>query len=677
MKMEHTQQFCLSGAWLFEPSPELAVLRRPGDGSVIELSDVDIDRLASLWSAASLPHTLAELRHGFEAFGASGFELLELFQSEAVLRPLAEPTPIVGRAVGVLPELVAELGRHGGWQVGPIQCFSFADVLGAPEQHASAALGLASLGESVIAVGLGCAHCAMLRVLGVLGEPASEQTERVRAAPLAPPRELRAMIAMALAALQAAPLAPMEGLWVRSDEGLERGSVLPHPDCPRCAESSRPVPIAGSIAALLDEAGAVVQAEPIARALGDSPFAPLRVDEVDGAPGQFPFDAPYVFGDTRLSRSRLGRIFCVSIPGITHGSDRSAAFARMLAWSEGAERLGAQGAIPDRVLAADDPRIVEAYRPFGGVPHGAETRAVTIGLDLLRDAPCLVPFERVAVAVPRELMWGGVECESTFTGCSSHIASLTAILHATVELLKRDAYVIAWYRKRRLAAIEWPRELPPDLDERASYLRRHGLELRLYDLRADLPLPMLLLHVRSTRHNGHFPAGGSLLVPAGGFTAQEALQHALKLTCSRFAGLAYDDSPDRDPLNPDAVAALGRVLPFWPGLARYLDPQNAAAFDFLPGGPRIELGALDAGEIVSPFQALRTWLQRAELTWLAVSLNTSASLEAGLRVLKVLVPEALRLSLRDQEMDRAHPRLARDWPGSTPGSWHHAPLPIY
>jgi YcaO cyclodehydratase, ATP-ad Mg2+-binding len=464
---------------------------------------------------------------------------------------------------------------------------------------------------------------------------------------------------------------------VRRDEGLARGQVLHHPDCPRCGTRPRSQQIACTIGELRSEPAPIASAEQIAQALGHSPFAPLRVEEVTGAPGQFPFDQPYVFGDTRLSRLRVGRVFCTSMPGFVHGSCRSVDQSRMLAWSEGAERLGAQGATPDLVLAADDPRVVEAYRPFGGRPPRNEAHALCVALDLIRGNQCLVPFERVAVAIPRELMWGGSESDSTFTGCASHVTSVASILHATVELLKRDAYMIGWYRKRCLPEIEWPRSLPHDLDERVRYLHRHGMELRLYDLRADLPLPMVMLHVRARRHLGHFPAGGSLLVPAGGFTALEALEHALKLTCSRFAGLAFEDAPERDPLDPDAVARLGGVLPFWPGLARYLDPRNAAALDFLPGGERTVLEALNVAEQGSRFALLRTWLVRARLTWMAVSLDSAASLDAGLRVIKVVVPEALRLTMREQKMDRLHPRLAREWPGSTIRSWNQSPLPSY
>lgn len=418
-------------------------------------------------------------------------------------------------------------------------------------------------------------------------------------------------------------------------------------------------------------------AERIESALGRSPFAPLYIVEVAGPAEQLPFSQPYVFGDTRLSRLHQGRVFCTSIPGIAHGSASSSAWSRMLAWSEGAERLAAQGARPQLLLSTEDERARAAYRLFGEAPPSGGERAFCHGLDLLHGGECLVPFERVAVAVPAALMPGGVPAESTFTGCASHVTARAAILHGSVELLKRDAYVATWYRKRRLAPIVWPRQLPPELAERTRYLQRHGIELRLYDLRAELPLPMVLLHARAERRVGHWPAGGSLLVPAGGFTALSALGHALALVSSRFVGLAFEASAERDPLDPAAVQQLGRTLGFWPGLARYLDPAHAGALEFIASGDSTALESLDVALLGDPLQALRKWLGAAGLSWLAVPLSEPAARQAGLTVIKAIVPQALRITVSGEPPDRSHPRLARSLPGAPPGSWNDQPLPLY
>jgi ribosomal protein S12 methylthiotransferase accessory factor YcaO len=668
----------LSGTWLPEEREGGVALRRPADGAVVEVEGVEPAVVRALWERLAHPVDQDALAAVFGPLD----ELLPLFLEEGVLRPCAAPD-LDGAAPGAagggpLRAPADGLLAEGGWALPALRCLDVAPgAAPASGPRGGEDVALLLVGDGVAATARACAGCLWLRALGVIGE--AGQPPRVDAALSLPGADLRALLAAALVDLQRQALGPDEGLWVRAGVGVARGRVLAHPDC-----GCRPRPRALGPAWLRQELprdGAETDAQRIRAIFGDSPFAPLAIGEATQPAGDLPFDGPYVSGDTRLCRRAGQRVGCVSIPGIVHGSASTAERSRLLAWSEGVERLGAQSAVADLRLSAGDARVQAACRAHGWRPRElAGETAFCLGLDLLADVECLVPFGRVAVALPRDLSPDGLPVESTFTGASSHVSAVRAILHGSVELLKRDAFMVAWYRRRRLAQVALPAQLPPDIAERLAYLDRHGLGLTFFDLRADLPMPMLLAEVRASRRVGSWPAGGAILVPAGGFTPADALRHLVTLVCTRFAGLGLDASPERDPLDPAAVAALGARIPFWPPLARYLDPARARAFAFLRGGGPIPLEALDAGVPEAPrerFRVLGDWLRQAGLGWIAVPLGDEAALEAGLRVTKVVVPQAVPMTLRHEDVDRDLPRFARDFPGATKRSWNDDPHPVY
>jgi hypothetical protein len=62
---------------------------------------------------------------------------------------------------------------------------------------------------------------------------------------------------------------------------------------------------------------------------------------------------------------------------------------------------------------------------------------------------------------------------------------------------------------------------------------------------------------------------------------------------------------------------------------------------------------------------------------IAVPLTTPETVAADLRIVKVIVPEAVPLTLDEREIDPSHARLARHWPGTFVGSWNEFPHPLY
>ncbi|MFE9691008.1 TOMM precursor leader peptide-binding protein [Micromonospora sp. NPDC005806] len=102
------------------------------------------------------------------------------------------------------------------------------------------------------------------------------------------------------------------------------------------------------------------------------------------------------------------------------------------------------------------------------------------------------------------------ECSN---GCASGSCPEEALLHGMLELVERDAFLLAWYGSARLAEID-----PATCrDERVHFMLDRvdllGYDIRLFDTRADLPVPVVTA-VAVKRGDGLgqlcFAAGASL-----------------------------------------------------------------------------------------------------------------------------------------------------------------------
>ncbi len=668
--MTDRAQYCLSGAWLFDVEATIITLFRPSDGACLELEELDQGAFRALWSSLQQPRSLAGLAELFRTFGPDADELLELLREQDVLRERGHGAHVEVEGDVALATCVEQAVSRAALSLPPIDCVEFRALLQESENLAAGAeLFLTATADCVVVGNGGCRECVALRALGVLGRWGEDQTQVT--APHVSRDYVEALIAAALYDIVATPLRAEQALLARVENGVERGHVLAHPDCRRCGPTRAK---RASLDTFRDELPRTeappASAAGIAAGFGSSPFAPIAMTEVAGLPGMFPFDLPFMTGHTRLTRRAGKRLFCTSIAAIAHGSAPSEDATRMLAWSEGIERIAAQGVTPDCVVAGNHPSLA---------PHPIQSETVPCcqALDLIDGTSRLVPSALVSVATPNV---DGSIFEPTFTGASSHTTYQAAILHATVEVLKREAFMIAWYRKRRLRTLRWPPRLPEPAASRARYLERHGLQLAAFDLRTDLGLPLLLLRVVATRRVGNWPAGGAMLFPAGGFSPEEAVTHALGLACTRFAGLGLDTAPEKDPLDAVAVATLARDIPTWPAMVRYLDPNRVPDLEWLFSGEPIAFDELapDLGPSSRErFARLGDALHAAGMQWLAVPLTTDDMAACGLRVVKVVVPQAVRFVLHRDQVVREHARLQLAWPGADAGSWNDVPHPLY
>ena len=589
--------------------------------------------------------------------------LLRMLRAEAAIRRLLPGPP--PEVLGTAPP-AAELRRllaRGGRRLPPLATLCPWGRARAPAAPPRAHVWIGLWGHTAFATrtrGQPCAWCLVLRLLGSTSEGEQDLTRLWAHGPrAAPPALRRALAATLLDELEQGLPGPGEAILARAGNRVARSLFLAHPDCGRCSPSTRRASrqAASAIRRAL-RAPPRAPAGQVRQALVDPCLGPLELEEVDAPAGRYPLDLPFVWGSVHLARMLGGRLASVSTYGGVYGSASSRAEGRLIALSEGVERLALRGVRPD---------------------VRGRARAFCHALDLVSGRACLVPFESVVVGLPAPLYPQGLRREPFYSGGASHVTFGQAVVHATVELIKRDAFMLGWYRRQALPRLSWPRHSHTLARRRLEYLRARGLSVELFDLSVDFPLPCLLLRVTARRSQGNWPRGGATLIPCGGFTPHEALEHGLGLACGQFVSLALHPAPFKNPLEPAAVRALGRRLPFWPLLARYLDPARASAHAFLGRGTRDfeSLPSFPTPTVAGRIRLLRSWLAPRSLPWLVVRLTDRLASAAGFEVAKVVVPGLLSLAKSRATANLATPRMRQSWPLATCERPNPDPHPLY
>lgn len=152
-----------------------------------------------------------------------------------------------------------------------------------------------------------------------------------------------------------------------------------------------------------------------------------------------------------------------------------------------------------------------------------------------------------SVLVPKQLVYYGESddeqafVKETSNGCASGSCIEEAILHGILELVERDAFLLAWYGAARLP------ELDPDsctsgatrlLLERVRML---GYDVRAFDGRIDLHIPVVVV---AARNRDTDRLGALTISAAAHFDPERALAAALREVASCVAHLAERTGSD-------------------------------------------------------------------------------------------------------------------------------------
>jgi thiazole/oxazole-forming peptide maturase SagD family component len=662
---------------------------RTGQGIVFDswLSDKQIvlgirthTKQRAFLAAITRPHDAVRLHRQLdEVLGdREGNRLVHLLRRERVLRQHGEPSKAM-----VCPGLDAALAivlASNDWKVPQLSAID----LRRPEQVTSRERRgvIATASRRMFAFqpnDEACAHCFALRAnarkrddLDLKGRAHRSDSLQLR----------RALFVELLTQISERPLLPGEALVVGAGSEVQRGMCLPHPDCRLTLQrANRHLASVSSFRRALGEAkDRSVDNDELRRLLLASPVAPAELFEVPSQHGKYPLDLPFVWGHVYLTRQVDGELHDASNYGVLYGSSLDHETAARLAMSEAVERLCTRGASPQayRRIPKKSSRN-GLLRGSQRVNAGGQRKPFFPGIDLVTNRTVLVAFEDIGLKLSNKPWCSARLRETSFSGAASHVTAVAAVIHATLELIQRDAFMISWYRKRALSCISWPTSPTQLAAARAKYLTRRGMTLELFDLRLAFPCPTVLLRITAKKTVGNWPRGGSLLIPSAGFGAHQALEHALGIACAQFIVLGVHPSPEKDPLDPRRVRSLARRVPYWPLLARYLNPRFASAHSFL-GGDTLEFESLPDYTPEDSKEALKLlvrWFRKQRLSLHAVRLTDSVAHRLGLEVVKVVVPGFVSLVPRRADVNWKSPRMWQNWPLATLSGAYSEPHPLY
>ncbi|WP_192810240.1 TOMM precursor leader peptide-binding protein [Actinomadura rudentiformis] len=317
--------------------------------------------------------------------------------------------------------------------------------------------------------------------------------------------------------------------------GVRRFRLMADPDCPSCGRS-RPGDREAARLDFVDRAKRAPDSYHL-RAATDVPL-PLDalINPICGVLGRSahydvtsPTTAP-VNGQMKLRIAE--RLFDVHWSGHADSYDESLACGVFegLERYAGGQRRGLDHVVVDSYdrLGSDalDPRECglyddEVYRSDPDFTAFAPDRPISWvwGYSLRDERPVLVP-ERISYYMERRVGDGDFvhECSN---GCAGGGCVEEAVLFGMLELIERDAFLLAWYGKARL-----PEILPESVGDPAARImmdrmRMHGYDVRLFDNRVDLPVPVVTAVAR--RRDGGLGtlcfAAGAGLDPAGAVRA--------------------------------------------------------------------------------------------------------------------------------------------------------------
>ena len=176
---------------------------------------------------------------------------------------------------------------------------------------------------------------------------------------------------------------------------------------------------------------------------------------------------------------------------------------------------GSRNELLDRGLRALDPSECGLYDDafYGGdevrlTPYTPDLQTRWVwGRSLRDDEPVLVPEQLVYYVRDGEPGSFVDECSN---GCAVGSTPEEALLHGLLELVERDAFVLAWYAGSALPEIDVASLTDPETRHMIDRIRLHGYDVRLFDNRIDLPFPVV--NAVGVRRDGGL---GSLCFAAG------------------------------------------------------------------------------------------------------------------------------------------------------------------
>lgn len=313
--------------------------------------------------------------------------------------------------------------------------------------------------------------------------------------------------------------------------------------------------------------------------------------------------------------------------------------ASVLPWPSSTDLLHASAReLGPRAL---DDRRFDVFHPHTRAARGFPYRRATVhdrlewlwGWSLSRGEPRLIPAHRVFLGASPHAQGPGLPDAPIVSGFACAASFAEAARRGLLEVLERDAFMLAWAHRLPLARLDGDSlgEARPHLEAFAAETSEDaGFEARCFELRLEHGLPFVLAMFRSQRPGDAAAGVASAANPHRGAAARRALCELAMVYRTLREALARHRGPLPDPRRPETVVEMHQhaLLYARPDMLPTLEPWWTSV--------PVDTGApedVDAG-----LEALVERLAAFDLEVLVVDLTRPEIRELGLRVVKVLVP---------------------------------------
>jgi ribosomal protein S12 methylthiotransferase accessory factor len=293
-------------------------------------------------------------------------------------------------------------------------------------------------------------------------------------------------------------------------------------------------------------------------------------------------------------------------------------------------------AVDPRRFALFDPRQ-HAQPDFPFRPFTADTRVRWApAVALPSNEPAFVPAQLVYLRwrSPQETGEEPIGY-STSNGTACGATFEEAVLSGLLEVIERDAFMLAWYGRLSLPRLDWTGELDfRSFDER--YFGCAGLKYSAVDLSCFHDVPTVAAFVRGTPGDGAPLAVGAAAAPAVAEAWQDALGEA-------FAVRAWARAMSHEGAIRRFADDFSDLDGFDDHIQFYASPEHAGYASFLDASPETraiaEIDPLEGEDVTGQIAAVCRRLAARGVSAYAVDVTAPDIADAGLRVAKVVAPE--------------------------------------
>ncbi|MFF2011608.1 TOMM precursor leader peptide-binding protein [Streptomyces sp. NPDC058195] len=267
------------------------------------------------------------------------------------------------------------------------------------------------------------------------------------------------------------------------------------------------------------------------------------------------------------------------------------------------------------------------------------------GHSLRDDRPVLVPARLAHYSAGVAADNFVFECSN---GCATGGSLEEAILYGLLEMIERDAFLLAWHSRTPLTAIDLTTCRSPAVRSMTDRAGLHGYDVHAFDTRMDLGVPVVT--ALAVRRDGGY--GTLSFAAAAGFDPEATVESALSEVLTYIPHLPYQVAERHAELTA-MTTDFGRVrqlkdhaqLYGLPDMARhareYLEPVGVRPLadtfaDWQPHRPR-------TGDLLDDLNLLRDRLAAAGHDVIAVDQTTPEQRRMGLHTVATVVPGLLPL----------------------------------